>query len=386
MRFTHGDALIARLRAFAEAPEMVAIRWALPWSFAGLAGGLVVFIALQPAGGVLQRFYHSFAPAFGIMSWLLVTLLTFDLAKRRGIAPRLALILAVPAFAFSLPYRHAASLESLLKALGSSGLFLAIVVALCSVNALVLLCARLGPGYGAAVAAAIVIGVAAALFAAGVSLTEILDVGLAPMGRLGDSFAALLAIVLVETLLWTIGIHGPALLAAVVLPVYLQFQAQNTEAVANGVPLPHVVTTSLFLFVFPGGAGATLPLVVLLLRSKIARARRVAYATLVPAIFNANEPLMFGLPLISNPYLSVPFVIAPLVLAVVSWEAVHLGLVARPAFYIPSSIPAPISVVLATKDWHAIVLLALNLALAAVIYAPFVRLFEHHETTERPEG
>jgi PTS system cellobiose-specific IIC component len=134
------------------------------------------------------------------------------------------------------------------------------------------------------------------------------------------------------------------------------------------------------LFVFPGGAGATLPLVLLLLRTKLKRARKVAYAALVPAIFNASEPLMFGLPLVSNPYLSIPFVLAPLVLAVVTWEAINLGFVARPALYIPSSIPLPLSAFLATRDWHAIVLVAVNLVIAGLIYTPFVRLFERHET------
>ena len=95
------------------------------------------------------------------------------------------------------------------------------------------------------------------------------------------------------------------------------------------------MTVSLFLYVFPGGAGATLPLVLLLLRSKIKRVRTVAYASLVPAIFNANEPLMFGLPLVLNPVLAVPFVLVPCVLGVVSYAAVAEGLVARPALYIP---------------------------------------------------
>src|SRR6202035_2511085 len=113
---------------------------------------------------------------------------------------------------------------------------------------------------------------------------------------------------------------------AIVTPIYLALQSQNSEAFAHGTPLPHIVTVSTFLFVFPGGAGATLPLVLLLLRSKIKRARRVALASLVPTIFNANEPLMFGLPLVSNPYLSVPFVLAPLALAVVTWFAIDLGL------------------------------------------------------------
>jgi len=376
------NALVARLRSLAALPEMVAIRTALPYSFIGLALGIVVFMALQPGGDFLQRFYHSFAPAFGVMAPLLLVLLTFDLARRRGVPAALAVPLAVAVFALSLPYRKATSAVALLTALGTSGLFLAIVISLCVVGLLAISRARFGVTAGSLLGTVAALGVAALLFAAGVSLAALLDLAIAPLGGLGDSLTALLAITLIETLLWTVGVHGPALLAAVVLPVYLNLQAQNTEALAHGQPLPHIVTVSTFLFVFPGGAGATLPLVLLLLRSNVKRARRVALASLVPTIFNANEPLMFGLPVVSNPYLSVPFIVAPLALALVTWFAIHLGLVARPALYIPSSFSLPLAVFLATKDWRAEILAAFNVALAAAIYAPFVRLFERHEAAE----
>jgi PTS system cellobiose-specific IIC component len=201
-------------------------------------------------------------------------------------------------------------------------------------------------------------------------------VAIAPLGNLGDSLTALLIITLVETLLWTIGIHGPALLAAVVLPVYVNLQLQNTEAIAHNQPLPHIVTVSIFLFVFPGGAGATLPLVLLLLRSKVKRVRNVALATLLPALVNVNEPLMFGLPLVLNPVLGVPFVVTPLVLAIVTWWAMQLGLVARPAYYIPSTVPIPFGAFAATKDWWSIALMGVNLILGLLIYAPFVAAYE----------
>jgi PTS system cellobiose-specific IIC component len=176
------------------------------------------------------------------------------------------------------------------------------------------------------------------------------------------------------------------LLAPVVLPVYVNLQLQNTEALARGETLPHIVTVSMFLFVFPGGAGATLPLVLLLLRSKVKRVRTVAFATLLPSIANANEPLMFGLPLVLNPVLAVPFVVTPLVLAIVSWWAINLSFVAKPAYYIPSTIPLPVGVFLATKDWRSVILILLNVAIGLGIYAPFVRVYERQELRREAES
>ena len=376
--------IVPRIRAIAESPEMVAIRRTLPISFIGLGIGLVAIMATQPTGTLLERFSHSFAAAFGIMSAMLVVVLAVDLAPRRSVPPILAVVVSVTAFALSLPYARGETLESLAKTLGSSGLFLAIGIAL--VTVLVLRLARLwiGTPVGSIVGAAAVIGAAGLLLTFGISLTTGLNALIAPLGNLGDSLYALLIITLVETLLWTIGIHGPALLAAVVLPVYINLQLQNTEAMAHGEPLPHIVTVSMFLFVFPGGAGATFSLVLLLLRSKVKRVRTIAVATLLPSFANANEPLMFGLPLVLNPLLGVPFVIAPLVLACVSYYAMALGFVARPAYYIPSTIPLPLGAFLATKDWRSILLIALNVAIALAIYAPFVAAYERHER-EREE-
>ncbi len=360
---------------------MTAIQWSLPYSFIGLALGLIVFMAMQPSGNLLQRFTMSFGAAFGVMSIALVVLLAYGLAKRRNVAPAVAIASAAAAFALSLP--HAATVPALLKALGSSGLFLAIGLGLLAVDAIAVLRPRIGAVAATLVGAAIPVIVAAVLSALGISLTDELDVAIAPLGNLGDSLSALLIITFVETLLWTVGIHGPALLAAVVLPVYIRLQLQNTDALAHGLAMPHIVTVSTFLFIFPGGAGATLPLVLMLLRSRNKRDRRTALATLLPSLFNANEPLMFGLPVVLNPYLSVPFVVAPLVLALITWEAMNTGIVSRPAYYIPSTIPLPFSVLLATRsDWRSVPLAIVNVAVAAAIYAPFVRLYMRHRPAE----
>ncbi len=357
---------------------MEAIQKALPLSFAVLAVALGILIALRP-GTFFERLYGAFAPAFGSMSFGFVVLLTFDLARRRTVPAALATAVAAVTFCILLPYERASSFEGLLRALGSSGLFLAIGVAFVVVTALRLCARRFGVAGGSLLAIVLVIGAAAGMRAAGVSVTGALDAAIAPLGTLGDSLTALVLITFVEMLLWTMGIHGPALLAAVVLPVYMQLQSENASAFARGDPLPHIVTVSTFLFVFPGGAGATLPLVLMLLRSKVKRARVTAAAALVPSMFNVSEALMFGLPLVLNPYFALPFVLAPMLLAVVTWEAIKIGLVARPSYYIPSSVPFPLSVFFATRDWHAMALLVFNAFLACLVYWPFVGLYERHE-------
>lgn len=365
---------------------MVAVREALPWSLAGLAAGLVVFMALVPVhapfpDSLFKRLVLAELPAFGIMAVALAAVLSYRLALHLRLYRPAVVAGSLVTFALALP-RPISLMHPLryLHLVGESGLFLAIIVAFSVVGACGALRRVMRGEFAADVlAAALVVSLAFALFVANVSLGNALITALKPLGALGDTYAALIVITVVETLLWTFGIHGPATLAAIVTPVYFTLQMQNTDAFSAHRALPHIVVVSLFLFVFPGGAGATLPLAALLALSKAGRLRKIGRLTLGPALFNINEPLVFGLPLVLNPFLAVPFNVAPVVLATLTYFAMAHDWVARPALYFPSSIPTFVSTYLATFDVRAIALVALNIAVATLIYLPFVRAYEHHE-------
>jgi cellobiose PTS system EIIC component len=356
------------MRRLGELAFIVAVREALPWSFIGLAAAFVVVLSLQlrapstlPLG---LRLASALLPAFGVMAMTLVVVLPLRLAVAAGyrVAPLIAG--SVGGFVLALPRPFGPDLIAYLRYLGASGLFIAILA--CGVSAawIGLLRTRVRSPGAQWAGALLGIGTFAALNALHFSLPAAIAAAMNPISRLGDTYFALMAIVAIETLLWTAGVHGPAMLAAVVTPVYLTMQMQNTHAFTLHQPLPYIVVVSLFLFVFPGGAGATLPLAGLLAFSRVPRLRRVGRATLVPALFNLNEPLLFAAPVVFNPHLVLPFVGGPLVLASVTYAAVAVGLVSRAAFYVPSSVPTFVSTYLATQDLRAVALAAFNIVLA----------------------
>jgi PTS system cellobiose-specific IIC component len=319
------------------------------------------------------------------MSMTLVLVLSVRLAQRlrTPIAPLVAASIA--AFVLALPHAALHSFRTLAATLGTSGLFTAIVVCLATAGA-ISYAQRRYPGYaGALLGGAAVAAFSGALFALNVSTAALLAALLSPLGLLGDTFIALFLITAIEAILWLFGIHGPALLAALVLPVYLNFQFENTAAFAHHEPLPHLVTVSTFLFVFPGGAGATLPLVLLLLRSRVTRLRNFAFATILPSLVNVNEPVMFGLPIAYNPVLGIPFVLAPLALVCTTYAALALHLVRAPIYYVPSTLPLFVNVFLATFDWRSCVLILVNVVVAGAIYLPFVRMYERIEARSAEE-
>jgi cellobiose-specific phosphotransferase system component IIC len=375
---------VPAMRRLGELPFVVAVREALPWSFIGLAAAFVAILAVSLRTGAPHsaslglRLASALLPAFGIMAAALVVVLPFRLAKAAhyGAVPLLAG--SIGGFALALPQPFRPNAIAYLRLLGPSGLFIAILA--CGVTGGWVWAMRRARIPLAEYAGALLgIGTFAALLALHFSLPAAIAAAMHPIARLGDTYLALMVIVAIETILWTAGVHGPAMLAAIVTPVYLTMQMQNTHAFTLHAPLPYIVVVSLFLFVFPGGAGATLPLAALLAISHVPRLRRVGRATIVPALFNLNEPLLFAAPVVFNPYLVLPFVGAPLVLATVTYAAVAAGLVSRAAFYIPSSVPTLVSTYFATgQDLRAIALVALNIAIATAIWYPFVRAYERH--------
>lgn len=366
----------ARLRAIAELPFLAAAREALPYSFAALLVAFVALLAIVHAPGpffgssLALRVSGALLPAFGFMGAALAVALPWRYAVRACL-PRFAGVAAcLVAYLLALPPLTLPFL-AYLRLVGPSGLFVAL-----GVGGAFALASRIARSVW--VGALVVVALAAVLRIEHVSVAALVQEMLAPMGRLGDTYFALIAIVLVEMLLWTVGLHGPALLAAIVTPVYLTLQFDNTTAFQAHQPLPHIVVVSLFLFVFPGGSGATLPLAIAFAASRVRRLRALGRMSLLPALFNVNEPLLFGAPVVLNPYLIPPFLTAPLVLATITYVAVARGLVARPAFYVPSSVPTLVSTFLATVDPRAVVLALVNVVVATIIYLPFVRAYERH--------
>ncbi len=366
----------ARFRAVADLPFIAATRDALPWSFGALLAAFLLLLPFVKTPGPLfgpglgLRVTAALLPAFGIMGAALAPALGWQYAKRSKLSLAPAILGPLVAYLAALPPLQG-SLLDYLRLVGPSGLFLALGIA-----GIFALFTRAWHNAWAGAASAVVLCVL--LHLAHISLTSAVEAILRPLGTLGDTYFAFVVIVFIETLLWTFGMHGPALLAAVVTPVYLTLQMQNTTAFEAHSALPHIVVVSLFLFVFPGGAGGTLPLAVLLAFSRVRKLHTIGRVTILPALFNINEPLIFGAPIVFNPYLVPPFLVVPLLLATTTYFSMLWGWVGRPAFYVPSSVPSVISTYVATLDPRAVVLVLINIAIAAVIYFPFVRAYETH--------
>ena len=277
------------------------------------------------------------------------------------------------------------------SALGAGGLFLAILVGLltgevqrfCMTRRWHLRLPESVPeviyrSFSAVVPALALFGIVWGLsYALQLDLLRLVDFVVSPIRQAGNSLAGVLSVIFVDSAIWLFGVHAIALLG-VLKPVWLQFLAENQEAVRLGVAIPNIAPREFYIwFVWMGGSGTTLVLAVHLWWCRSAALRGVGKVGLVPALFNINEPILFGAPVVMNPLLAVPFIVAPLVCGAIAWTAFHLGWVVKPHLDILWTLPAPVGGFLTTGgDPRALVLQVVNLAIAAIIYYPFVRAYD----------
>jgi len=194
----------------------------------------------------------------------------------------------------------------------------------------------------------------------------------------GENFFSAVIVILITHILWFFGIHGGNVIMDAV-PV-----AASSVSSAMG----EVIFNKEFFdtYVYLGGAGATFGLLIaLLLVGKNSSETRLAKISVLPGIFNINEVMIFGLPIIFNPYFLAPFVLAPVFLCLNAWIYVSVGWVPPVTQAVKWTTPIFLSGYLSTGSIVGAVMQAVNLVLAVLIYIPFVRMQEKHQQSARIE-
>ena len=202
----------------------------------------------------------------------------------------------------------------------------------------------------------------------------------APLRDLGGNVFGVLILAFLQTLLFSVGIHGPNTLNAVRSAIFTEQDLANLEFINNGGSLwdvPYKETWGVLndMFANMGGTGMTLGLIIaIFIASKRADQREVAKMSLVPGIFQINEPMIFGLPIVLNPILIIPFIITPMANILVGYFAtVVFKIMPTPAIGVPWTTPGIINLFLGTGgNIMGAVVGVVCLAVSVLIYLPFV--------------
>lgn len=199
-----------------------------------------------------------------------------------------------------------------------------------------------------------------------------------PLISASDTLPAILLAVFLAHTLWFAGIHGAAIVGGIMAPFWLVNLGLNQTALEAGAELPATFIEPFWsFFIILGGSGATFALVLLYLRSKSVHLRSIGKLSVVPSIFNINEPVIFGSPIVMNPILFIPFVGAPMVNAIIAYVAAQTDLIGKTISLVPWTAPAPIGAAWGAGWEISNGLLVLGLiVIDLMIYYPFFKIHE----------
>lgn len=213
-----------------------------------------------------------------------------------------------------------------------------------------------------------------------------------PLTDLGSSLPATLVAILLIQIFWFFGLHGQIIINSVLDPIWFSLNDQNFQAFQAGeTELPNIVTKQFIdtFIVGIGGSGMTLAvLFAIFIVAKSRQMREISKLSIGSGIFNVNEPVIFGLPIIMNPLAIIPWLLAPVVVGAVTYFCMSIGFVPRPSGVIVTwTTPTLISGYLATgNNIMGSVMQLINMAIVFTIWFPFLKIMDkQYYENERSE-
>lgn len=341
---------------------------------------------IKPYSGMLTEAVNA---SFGIISLLAVIGISYQLSKALDVDAISSIGLSVMAFILtSFNDKHVLNYDNL----GSSGIFTAILTAFVATFIFTFfvkknIVIKLPDGVPAAVSnsfVALLPGMTVlGLFwlvrvVFNIDINKVVQAIFHPVVFALNTLPGILVYTLIVSLLWVCGIHGDMTLEGIADPIFLQYLASNATAFAHHQPLPYVTASGFAsLLVNVGGTGATLTLCMLMLFSKSKTYRDLGRLAFPSSLFEINEPIIFGFPIVMNPMIMIPFIVIPLVLATLSYILITIKWISAPVAMVPWTMPPIIGPMMACGwDWRAGVWSAVECVIAAGLYYPFFKACE----------
>ncbi len=332
--------------------------------------------------------------SFGVMTLLVIIGTSYNYSNIKGEKSLIPALSSLMAFFIITPFVDSAIP---MQWIGSAGMLVGIATALLTTNLFIYVKKKgLGPKFPDSVPSGVInsfaalvpiaiIGILSMFLLILMSLTPFNDIHtfINKIVAMPLKFASnsLIGEVFIETLaqiLWVFGIHGNDTILSVMRPIWLQMSAENLQAFQNSTQLPNIVTQEFRnVYLLMGGSGATLPLVLLMtFKSKSKHLKTIGKLSLIPSIFNINEPVIFGLPIVLNPIMAIPFIITAPLFAAITYFSMNIGLVnLTNGLVIPWTTPVFINAFL-VSGFSGVVLQVVLLMVGFLIYYPFINVVD----------
>ncbi|HJG95503.1 MAG TPA: PTS transporter subunit EIIC [Romboutsia timonensis] len=210
----------------------------------------------------------------------------------------------------------------------------------------------------------------------GISIPEAIMKVLTPALSVVDNIWGYLAIITLGNVLWLLGVNGTSIIFPIVFALGIQNTGINADLVAKGQDPSVIMNLQMFRFAILGGAGNTLGLTLLMMKSKSAHLKSLGRLGIVPGVCGINEPIIFGGPIVFNPILAIPFIVTPIITVGLGYLAQVMGLITPGYLVDPSFTPFFAQAYFSSMDWRNVLFVFGLVILSIVIYYPFFKIYE----------
>lgn len=210
-----------------------------------------------------------------------------------------------------------------------------------------------------------------------------------PLVKLGNGLVPTLIAIFFVQLFWFFGLHGQVIVNSVMDPIWNTLSLENLNAYTATGEVPNIISKQ-FVEIYTvglGGSGSTLAVIVaILLFLKSKQLKQIGKLSLGPGIFNVNEPVIFGLPIVMNPLIMIPWIVAPLITVTVTYFAMSTGLVPPPTgVAVPWTVPMFISGMMATNSLAGGLLQLVNFLIILAVWFPFLKFIDRLNVKKEQE-
>lgn len=225
----------------------------------------------------------------------------------------------------------------------------------------------------------VIYGLSIVIFAyTGKDIPSLIMMILTPALTIGNNIWGYVAIVVFGNLLWLFGINGTSIIFPLVFSLGIANTGINAELIKSGQEPQMLMNLQMFRIAILGGAGNTIGLVILMMRSRSQQLKSIGKLSLIPGICGINEPVIFGTPIILNPILAIPFLFMPILSLSLTYIAQKVNLISMGYIVDPSFAPFFVQGYLSSMDIRNLIFTLLIAVLSIVVYYPFFKIHEKH--------
>ncbi|MBN2090106.1 PTS sugar transporter subunit IIC [candidate division KSB1 bacterium] len=400
--------IVPALTVFSENRYLSAIRSGMvatvPFT---IIGSIFIIISFLPISGwstiiepIKQILQIPVTATFGLLSVIVCFSIAYDLALQEKMEAVMSAILATAIFL--MIQVNVDDLSIKMDNLGSAGIFTAIIIAFITVevqkffikkNFVIKLPENVPPIVSQSFLSLtpllfLLTAFWLIRFILGVDINGLVQIAFQPVVFALNTLPGILVYAFMVTLLWSVGINGDNAMDAIVAPIFLQYLSMNVTAMSQGQPLPYITAYGFFTtFVNVGGTGATIALALIMINSKEPGFRKISRISLPTQIFQINEPIFYGFPIVLNPIFMIPYILNALMLTTTTYLLMDWGIIAKPFINVPWTTPPIIGHYLVSGgDWKAAVWGVISILLAMAVYYPFAKIAEKQRLKAEAAG